>query len=120
MTPLVAGIPPSFMNLIGMAVLLAIFIMVGTFLQEMAKTIYRKRNGNGGKERRAENIRVEETLVSLVQEIKRTNDDFHDFMVRWKETIPPTVDDITEIKRKQERNWDRLFDIELPKVKHGT
>lgn len=122
MNALIPFFPASFLNIIGLAFILAIFIMAGTLLQEFAKTFYRTRNGNrfSGKEKRSENIQIEHTLVELVQEIKRTNDDFHDFIVRWKETVPPSIDDITEIKRKQDRNWDRLFDVELPKVKHGT
>lgn len=129
MEDLLKSLPASFTSFVGLAFCLGVLIMLGTFFQEWAKTLYRsvrgtkeKRHGGidgyTGYERRAENKGVEQALLELAEQIRCSNMLVDRFITNWKEKVPDAIEAIEEIKRKQDANWNRLYHEELPSLRH--
>lgn len=117
MNNLISLIPQSITNLVGLAIVLGALIMLGTFFQEWAKSLYRKRDG------RAKN-NLEESMAHLINTLNANNQEIQAFVNVWKSTAIKTEDSILnqtevleEIRRKQEKNWKRLFEEEIPPIK---
>lgn len=131
MDDLAKFIPSSMVSLIGLAVIMGILVMLGTIFQEWAKSLYRRSIFGGrekrhevkadyqGIERRAENKELQHALTSMLDAMTENSKQMQDFVTTWKTTHQDIADNIDEIKRKQDKNWKRLFDEELPSVRPG-
>lgn len=132
MDALISAIPKSFVSLVGLAVVIFLFRIAWTFVEEWSKSLYRafkgsnkeKRHENSsefkGFERRTENKGVEVAILALVEQMRDNNMLIERFISNWKEKVPDAIEAIDEIKRKQDNNWNRLFDEEIPHLQHRS
>lgn len=126
MEELLKLIPNSIVSLIGLAVLLGLLIMLGTIFQEWAKSIWRRSviskekrspfssQNYQGIEKRSDHRALEGALIQVLESLDANTKELRDFVSTYKAAHGEIFDSIEEIKRKQDKNWKRLFDEELP------
>lgn len=122
-------LPTSIISIFGMASAMALLVLLGTFLQEWGKSIWRrstlagkeKRHENRfdyeGIERRAENKDMRHTLITMMEGMAEQNREMKDFVASLRVSHEEAQENIAQIKRTQDRNWKRLFDDELPQIR---
>lgn len=127
-------LPTSIINIIGMGVVVFVMIIAGTVAQKWGEQFYKWMRGNkekrsekpndySGIERRHDRLNLEssiagwmESMAALNKTLVENNEEFREFISIWKKSHFELKEDVEEVKRKQERNWVRLFDQEIPSL----
>lgn len=130
MEDLIKLFPASFINIVGFFVVIFLLKIAWTFAEKWGDQLYRAVRGNkekrhesrnmpNGFERREENRSMEAAMTELINTLTEERHEMTEFIKSWKEYKGKIMDDLDEIKRKQDKNWNRLFNEELPSVRHS-